>query len=96
MGRGHSQILFLCAWSVVWSQVGDWDSDEVDKEHFVQLEVWAAPSENTLQGINTGHKKLTNAVRSLGRAMPAHEPIILRPDPVIRYLCSEPEDTPPW
>ena len=58
----------------------------MDKEQFVQLEVWAAPSEKTSQGINTRHKKLTNAVRSLGRAMPAHEPIIFRLDPVIRYL----------
>lgn len=55
----------------------------------MQLEVWAAPSENTLQGINAGHKKLTNAVRSLGRAMPAHEPIILRPDPVLRNVLED-------
>ena len=64
----------------------------MSKEYFVQLQilrqlqVWVAASEKTFQSINTGHNVLTNAVRSLGRAMPAHEPIIFRLDPVIRYL----------
>ena len=74
----------------VSTQLGQGD-EEADKAYLVQLEVlwqlvvWAATSEKTLQGINTGFEKLNNAATNLRIAEPATPPYEPRPQPVIRY-----------
>ena len=84
--RGH----FACAWCVVSSQLGDAEAMEnrpalVELEILRQLVVWAATSEKTLQGVNTGRNKLLSAASALDIQMPGCMALPLAQEPVIRY-----------
>ena len=81
---------FACAWCVVSTQLGEAEAAEsrpalVELEILRQLVVWAATSEKTLQGVNTGRNKLEAAASALGIQMPDGGTLALQQEPVIRY-----------
>ena len=81
--------LFVCPWCVVSSQLGDEELEEADVPQLIDLEIcralalFAAHSENTLQGIRTGTKKLERESAVLGISLP-QIPFAMASHPIIR------------
>ena len=81
--------LFVCPWCVVSSQLGEEEMREADVPQLIDLEIcralalFAAHSENILQGTRTGTRKLEREVAFLGISLP-QTPLAIASQPLIR------------